>query len=320
MRPAIRRLALVAGLGLVVLLVLHIGPRVIVDLIVVVRWRFLAIAATYALYVLVRATALWTMLDAGLVPYADVLRIRLSGEAVEVLTFTGPFLAEPAKSLLLTARGVAPASAFAADLTEYLLYAAVSSSLALIGLSVLLSKDSVPSSVQIAAIVIATLTAAFLGAVLFAAITGIGLIVPVVRAARRVFGARAEHAARAFADVEALMIDLLHHHPRRCAGVAAIEAVAQAALVYEMWLIIGALGFSRSWSSALVVEGGIKFVATAFSFIPGQLGASETVYTLLARAIGLPSSAGLAVALVRRLRSIAVATAGVCVLTLFKRK
>ncbi|HUK33093.1 MAG TPA: lysylphosphatidylglycerol synthase domain-containing protein [Vicinamibacterales bacterium] len=310
-------LLLTAGLAIVALLIGHIGARAIADLVVRVGGNFFAIVGLYALYVAIRATALWATLDTGLVRYAEVLRIRFSGEAVEVLTFTGPFLAEPAQGVLLTARRLTPAAAFAAVLTEYLLYAAVSSSLAVAALSFLLTARELPTGVHVGAFAIAVLTTAFLAAVLFAAVTGVGLIVPILRATRRVLGVRAERAARHFTSIEALMIDLLHNHPKRCLRVAAIEVMAQATLVSELWLILGALGIARSWSSALIVEGGIKFVGTAFSFIPGQLGASETVYTVLARAIGLPMSVGLAVALIRRLRSIAVATAGVLALTLF---
>jgi hypothetical protein len=60
-------------------------------------------------------------------------------------------------------------------------------------------------------------------------------------------------------------------------------------------------------------------VAIAFAFVPGQLGASESVYALLADAIGLPPAAGLTLALMRRLRGLIVAAAGVVALTIFGR-
>jgi hypothetical protein len=68
----------------------------------------------------------------------------------------------------------------------------------------------------------------------------------------------------------------------------------------------------------LILEGGAKFIATAFAFIPGQMGASEGIYALLAGAIGLPTAAGLTLALVRRIRGLLVASVGVLVLTLLE--
>jgi hypothetical protein len=77
-----------------------------------------------------------------------------------------------------------------------------------------------------------------------------------------------------------------------------------------VWIVIGALGFSISWIDSLIVEGGMKFVPVAFAFVPGQFGAAEGTYAVLARAIGLPVAAGVSVALVRRLRTLPVAVLG----------
>src|SRR5437016_6054714 len=112
-----------------------------------VGWSFLAAAAIYSGYVGVRAAALWRSVLCGPVSYGDVLRIRLSGETLETLTFTGPFLAEPAKGWLLKHRGLATADAFAAVATEYLVYTVVSSSLAVIAVSLLLAQGLLPPPV-----------------------------------------------------------------------------------------------------------------------------------------------------------------------------
>ena len=59
------------------------------------------IAATYAVYQSLRAAALSaSMTGSTPLPWREALWVRLSGEAVQFLTFTGPFLAEPAKAPL----------------------------------------------------------------------------------------------------------------------------------------------------------------------------------------------------------------------------
>lgn len=73
-------------------------------------------------------------------------------------------------------------------------------------------------------------------------------------------------------------------------------------------------GHMMSWIDPLILEGGAKFIGTAFAFVPGQVGASEGVCALLAGAIGLPAAAGLTLALVRRVRGLLVAAAGVVAL------
>jgi hypothetical protein len=282
-----------------------------------IGWRFAVAAAIYAAHVAVRAVALWRTLVDAPVRFADVLRIRLSGEAVETLTFTGPFLAEPAKGWLLRNRGVATDAAFAAVITEYLLYTVVASWLMVAALWLLLARGALPPGIRPAAVAAMAIVIAFLAAFAFAAISGVGLIVPLLRASRALIGRQnAERAAREFRPVEELIIRFLHERSGRLAEVSAIETTAHGLLIMEIWIVIGALGFSPSWIASIIVEGGVKFVTIAFAFIPGQFGASEGVYALLATAVGLPTAAGLTLALVRRVRGLLIAAAGVLAPTL----
>ena len=315
MTRTVRLLLLVFGLSVVAFLVWRAGPRFLWAMLVRTGWSFLAVVGIYALHVGVRAAALWRTMLGGRVRLGDVLRIRLAGEAVEMLTFTGPFIAEPAKGWLLTRRGLTPADAFAAVVTEYLLYTVASSWLAIVALWLLLARGTLPPGVQSGVVVVIALTIAFLGAFAFAAISGIGLIVPVLRASRVVIGARrAERAAHGFSRVEDAIIHFLHEHRGRLTEVLAIETAAHLLLVLEIWIVLVALGTSHSWNQLLIIEGGVKFVPIAFAFIPGQFGALEGVHALLAAAIGLPAAVGLTLALVRRMRGLLVAAVGVVVL------
>ncbi|HEV8363951.1 MAG TPA: lysylphosphatidylglycerol synthase domain-containing protein, partial [Gemmatimonadaceae bacterium] len=176
-----------------------------------------------------------------------------------------------------------------------------------------------PPSVRPAAVVILAATIAFIAAFAFAAITGIGLIVPIVRASRFLIGTRyAERVAHDLSPVEDVLVTFLHAYPKRLAEVFTMEIAAHTLLIVEIWIVVAALGYRLSWRDPLIVEGGVKFIAIAFSFIPGQFGASEGVYALLAGAIGLPTAAGLTVALMRRVRGLLVAAAGVVALTLIR--
>ena len=278
-------------------------------------WSFLSVAAIYSLHVMTRAEALRRTILRSSVRYADALRIRLSGDVVEKLTFTGPFLAEPAKGWLLTQRGLSGAEAFAAVATEYLLYTVTSACLAIAAVALLLVREAVPAGVRTAGVIAMAVAIGFLAAFAFASVTGIGLIAPAVRTSQIVIGRRrADAAAHAFAPVEAVIIAFLHEHPARVAQVLAFETAAQLMLVMEVWVVIAGLGLAVSGTGSLILEGGAKFIATAFAFVPGQVGASEGVYALLAGAIGLPPAAGLTLALVRRMRGLLVASVGVVVL------
>lgn len=318
MSRIVRLLLLAGGVGIVALLVLRAGPALVLDMLARVGWSVPAVAAVYALHQMVRAAALWRSVPAGPVRYADVLRIRLSGEAVEMLTFTGPFLAEPAKGWLLKRCGLPAADAFAAIAIEYLLYTVVSAWMATVALSLLLARASLPPAVRPAAVAVLVTMVAFNVAFAFAAITGIGLIAPTVWASRGWIGvSRAALVADRIGQVERVLVAFLHACPGRLAEVLAIETAAHALLASEIGIVIAALGLPLSWPDPLIVEGGVKFISIAFFFVPGQLGASEGVYALLLPAIGLPAAAGLTVALVRRVRGLLVAGAGVVALAWF---
>jgi hypothetical protein len=311
-------LLLAVGLGLAVVVVWYVGARVVLDLLIRIRWRVLLVSGIYAMHVGIRAAALWRVMLTSALSYPDILRIRLSAEAVERLTFTGPFLAEPTKGWLLTRRGTPTSAAFAAVITEYLLYTLVSSCLAMAALLVLVERQALPIEFRPAAVIILIVAAVFVVAFTFASLTGIGLIVPALRSAHVVMGQRALRLSERFSRIEAVIIEFLHEHPHRLFEVLAIETAAQALLVTEVWFVIAVLGYSPSWTQSLIIEGGVKFVAIVFAFVPGQVGAAEGTYALIAKAIGLPAAVGLTIAVARRIRSPLVAVVGLIALALIR--
>lgn len=318
MTRTVRLAFLLFGLAVTAVLVSRAGPRFVWGLLVRTGWSLVPFMAIYAVHLCVRAAALWRTVPGASVRFADVLRIRLMGEAVEMLTFTGPFLAEPAKGWLLTRRGLPTRDAFAAVVIEYLLYTVASAGIAMTALSMLLARGTLPPRAHVGIVLVIVLTAAFLAAFAFAAITGIGLIVPTVRFSRVVIGGRrAERAAEAFTRLEEAIIRFLHHHPARLTEVLAIETAAHLLLVVEIWIVLVASGASRSWGQSFILEGGVKFVPIAFAFIPGQLGALEGVYAMLAGAIGMPAALGLTLALLRRVRDLLAAAGGLLVLAVW---
>ncbi|PYR59449.1 MAG: hypothetical protein DMF85_07695 [Acidobacteria bacterium] len=311
MSRVLRVALLVAGASVLAVLVWRIGPALILDLLRRIGWRFFVVALLYALHLAVRGYAIWRVLPRAALPLAEVVRIRFAAEAVEMLTFTGPFLAEPAKGWLLTRHGVTAAQAFGAIAIEYLAYTLVSAWLATGALWLLLARHALPGSLHGAAQGILTAMLLFTAGFAFAAITGIGLLVPIVRASRVVIGRRrAEAGAARLEPVERILVDFMHRRPARLAEVIAAEAVSHSLLATEVWLVFASVGLRFSPVDPWVVEGGVKFVNVAFFFIPGQIGASEGVYSLILVALGLPSAVGLTLSLVRRIRALLVAALG----------
>ena len=313
----IRAALLVAGAAVLAVLVSRIGVRVILDLLRQVGSAFLVVAAIYAAHLAVRAAALWRCLPPQSLRYGEVLRVRLSAEAVEMLTFTGPFLAEPAKGWLLARRGLTGADAFGGVAIEYLLYTLMSAWMAIVALSLLIARGALAPGLRGAVIGVIAGMIAFTLAFIVAAVSGRGLLVPIVRRSGAVIGRRRADAAAARLDpVERVLVAFIHDKPLRLSVVLVIEAIGHLLLALEILVVVRALGLSIALMDPIIVEGAIKFISVAFFFVPGQLGAQEGVYTLLFQAIGLSGAVGLTMALVRRVRALIVAGAGVAILAM----
>lgn len=284
---------------MLVVLVRQIGVATVVDLLRRVGWTFALVSTLYFGHLAIRAAALWRSI--GTLRYRDVLRIRLWSEAIEMLTFTGPFLAEPAKGVLLTRRGLDGASAFGGVAIEYLLYTLTSAWMATVALPLLVAGGALPHGLEGAVKAVVAGMIVFTIGFIVAAATGTGLIVPIVRAIG------ATNIAARIEPVERVLVGFMHERPTRLAAVIGIELMAQALLASEILVTVRVLGYAFSSIQSLLVEGSVKFISIAFFFVPGQVGAQESVYTLLFEAIGLPGAIGLTMALVRRVRALIVA-------------
>ncbi len=321
MPRALRYVLLGVGIGVLALLVLQTGPTTIASMLARVGWGFLIVSGLYLAHVVVRALALWRSMPVSPIALGDVVAIRLAGEAIEMLTFTGPFLAEPAKGFLLRRRGLAGPEAYGAVAVEYLLYTLASAWMAGAALSTLLIRDLLPHAARGPARGVVWGVAILTIGCGAAAATGVGVLAPLSRALMRPFGrARARRAAAAIEPVERVLVGFMHRHPLRVAEVLAIEAGSHALLAAEIWVVLRSLGYGVGTAVPLLFEGSVKLISIAFFFVPGQVGASESVYALLARTFGYPAAAGLTLALVRRVRALIVAGAGLVVVSAIGRK
>jgi hypothetical protein len=301
-----------AGLTVLVALAWRIGARTILDMLRRSGWAFAWVTALYALHVVLRALSLWRTFGPGGPGFRSTLRVRLAGEAIEMLTFTGPFLAEPSKGWLLTQQGVGAADAFGAIALEYLLYTAVAFWMSGAAISVFLARTTFGRGFERPALAILTAVAIFSGLFVAAAVRRRGFIAPAVKRAGHALRRRewAERTSSRVETVERVLVNFMHDRPARLFEVLTLELAGHVLLALEIWIVFSALGAPMSLVDALVMEGAIKLIAGVFFFIPGQLGAAESVYVVLADALRAAPAAGLTLALIRRLRAMLVAAIG----------
>jgi len=158
-----RLLFLAAGFTLLVWLAVDLGLERILEMLGRVGWQALTIAAVYFAYQAMRAAALVASVTGpGRLTWRGALAIRLSGEAVQFLTFTGPFLAEPAKALLLRKHGLTAGQGFSATLAEYLINSFVGAVFAIVALVWLLGRNPEPAALRVAIVIALIVLSTFL--------------------------------------------------------------------------------------------------------------------------------------------------------------
>ncbi len=319
-QPSARRARLVAGFGVLLLLVLgwRIGFGAIASRVGAIGWRFGGIAGIYGLHEVVRAAALAECLPReGRPPFRDLLFIRFLGEAVRAVTLTGPLLAEPARAWLLKRQGMGAASAFAAAGAEYLANSLVSAALTAAAVVVLVAGSPVPIALE------RTAKALLVGVVGYLAAAGWILYrgTPVLTLAARGLGAAGlfgrKRAASLAPHVETFEGALLGVLGRRgvLLKVLAIEAAAHALLLLETYYAMRWMSIGSSAVQAFLAE-----VLTKLANVVLFVGAAEGAYALLFVTLGLPEAAGVALSLVKRSRSLVVAFLGLGGLWLLRSK
>ena len=302
---------LAAALIALVLIVRHIGTDTILAMLRQVGWTFALVTTLYAAHTALRGVTLWQTLPPGSIRLGRVIRIRFGAEGVEMLTLTGPFMAEPAKAWLLHRHGLHGPEAIGAVVAEYLLYNLTAAWMTAGSLALLLVRGVLPHPFRVPADVLLVCIALLTAACALAAVTGKGLVAPAVDAIlNRVAPRRAALVGAGVRRAEAPLVSLLHDHPRRLAAVLGVELTGHALLALEVLVVLDALGFHAGLVTAFIIEGAIKSIAGLFFFVPGQIGVAEGVYAMLLPLLGLPAAAGVTISLIRRARALVVGALG----------
>lgn len=318
----LRLVLLLVGVALLTFLVWRLGPDEILDLLRRVGWYSVLVLSLYAAHHATRALALRVcVLRPGLLAYRDALAIRLSGEAIQSLTFTGPLLAEPTRAWLLKRQGLTLQEGFAATITEYLIASFVAAAMSIAGLVYLVQHFEPPAVVAGIAIGVVVTFSAFLVASAIAIARRFYLIGTVIAGLAHigVLRGRLRPDMTWINRMEDLLLAILRERPIRLIVVVLIEIAAQALLVVELFWLLKALDLAATRLFAFLIEASIKVIGIAFLFIPLQVGVAEGTYSLIFNVMGLSPAAGFALAFVRRIRSLVVASVGLATLALLTR-
>jgi hypothetical protein len=303
----IAAIAALAGVALFAYAVRRAGVAEIVDGIQRVGWGLVLILAIAGLRFLIRAECWrWCFPPGTRFPLPRALAAFLAGDAVGNVTPLGLLASEPTK-VLLTRHHLATREAVASLAVENLVYAA--SVMAMVGFGLVVLAANVP------------LPRAWVIAIGFAlaAMAGGGAVA--LRAMRGTWdprrGARPLWRERlASARTEALRFS--GGHPGRLWRVFALDLLFHALAVLEVYITLQWLLGDRSPTlvQAIVFEALNRVITAAFKFVPFRVGIDEASAGALAPILSVNPAAGVALAVVRKVRNLFWAAIGLVLVAL----
>jgi uncharacterized membrane protein YbhN (UPF0104 family) len=292
------------GLSLLAFVIYRIGYQSILESVARVGWGFFLIIGLNLVRHCLRALTMYLAVapEHRTFKYRSAVAARFGGEAVNFFSFTGPFLGDATKAVLLR-KNVPLTHGASAVIIDNILYYVTVILVVLSGVAILLSNygssGSAMSNVLLAIVI---------GAVLI--FTGISLailyrVTPLTHAidflARRNIAPNFLLRKRLnILDVENNVFQFYHNRRADFFKVFGISVGVHAVSVTEVYMVLKFLGFESAVSTAFIIESLNKVINATFSFVPGTIGVYEGGNGLILRTLGYTTAVGVALALVRR--------------------
>jgi hypothetical protein len=301
-----------AGIGLLAFLFLRFGAGNVQALLLQTGWRFGGMVILFGAQEIVRSIAvLQSLHPVNRPPLRHMLQIRFMGEMVRSLTLTGPFLAEPIRAWFIRRQGVRMTEAAAATIADFAVHSFMSAALTVAAAVYFLRYVPYSGPIRIAAFILFYGAAGYLVLAAWALHRKLrlarGLQNLLSRAGMPEWSRRLE-GLRLTEDVFFSMVcDRRGTIPK----LLLLQSAAHLLLLLETWWAITAMGVDVSFLTSALAETLTKVVNLAF-----LAGVAEGAYAVLFGALGLAAAAGFTLSLLKRIRSLVFAIAGLASLTL----
>jgi putative membrane protein len=309
--PKFRFTVYLLGLGgaaLFTILIVHQGVQDVVRAVATAGW-WIAVIVAYHLLPLFLDTFEWTILF----PPEHRLCIRTMywarwlGESFSNLVPAAQVGGDILRTRLVVLRGASIPVATAAVLVDITVSVFIQTFFTLLGLSLLIL---VTGQTRLLGPSLAGAPIAMAGVAGFYFVQRFGLV--------RLFGAIASRCAkdpkwRSLLGKGGEVSKTLRKVYGRTGAVVACCVVTMASFVIgsgEAWIALHAFGIPAGFEKALILESVGQGVQSALCFIPGALGVREGGYLVVGRMLGISGDVALALALIRRVREIAIGVPG----------
>ena len=296
-------IAFLLGLALLVYVIRRVGVQPIFDALLRIGFGFFILLGISGLRHVLRTLAMRAAIDPEhrRFSFRHALAVRLGGEAISFLTFTGPLLGEATKVALLRKR-VPIVYGVSALVVDNILYNLSVVFFILSGAVVMLLSYDLPSIIRYILFGIAGV--ALLGILLsaWAASRRIMVLTWIIDTLGRfgfhpkILTSRRDHIS----DIESHVYDFYSHRPGSFFAMIGFDLLSHASSVLEVYITLRMLGYSPFVNAAYVIESLTKVINFVFGFVPATIGVYEYGTERILHTLGYATATGVTLALVRK--------------------
>lgn len=290
------------GLGFLVYLLRQTGWNALADGFRRLGW-FLALILVFSGFKYVLSALAWS---AAFFPeerqsWRQLFGYRVAGEAMNYLSFAGPFLGEPVKASML--RGVRFLPGLASTLLESTVNTIAATLVSVAGLALLLR--SLPGGAarvtgDATILLLLGLTVGFL----YVLRNRMRFLTGSWRALRRIPKLSSPQLGEKLRLIEERMHRLSFERPAAFSWMFLLSFAAQGLALLEIYVVLASLGITPNLSTILVIEAFTKLAKAVFFFVPTRIGADEGSSAGIVALLGFSPAAGIMLALARRVRAL----------------
>ncbi len=301
---SVHGITLVIGFTILAVIIYRIGYKDLLDAVSNVGWGILLIIGLNLSRHLLRAATLYIAVapDVRTFKYRSAVAARFGGEAMTIFSFTGPFLGDATKAVLLK-KNLTLTEGASAIIIDNILYYVTVILMVLSGIGVLLmtygSSSSTETRVLIGIVSVAILMFAAISLAIIFRVTPLTHLIDFLHkrniAPGFIFRRRAN-----ILNVENNVFKFYHDRRRDFYTIFSISLGVHAISVTEVFFALKFLGHQSPVTNAFIIESLTKVINAAFSFIPGTIGVYEGGNGLILSTLGYTTTVGVALALVRR--------------------
>ena len=254
----------------------------------------------------------------------NLLRARLAGEAVGDLTF-GPVVAEPLRLVALGDK-LALQTGLSSLTVENLAYTVSSCLMVVAGATALLANFAVSESLRGAVLMALAIVVALGGASVLAISrrwklgSGTLAIVADVLIRDAVKRAWIEDKLNELRKLEEYAFDFYAKRPKDFLLVGLCEAFFHCGGVLEIYATMRLIGYDLTVATAFLLESINRAFNIAFIFVPALVGVDEAGTAVVTEVLGFGRPAGVALAIIRKIRMFCWIGVGLVLLALSRRR